>query len=105
MRIAINVKTVNQPFGGANNFAKNLFKGFTDKGHYVTNKLEKNLDFIIIVISHDSLRLVSFSPDDVRAYKKAYPNVRVIHRINTCDGSKCWWCNYYRQFCEVCQSK
>ena len=89
-RISINVKTVNEPFGGANNFAKNLFKGFSEKGHYVTNKLEKNLDFIIIVVSHDSLRLVSFSPEDARAYKKAYPNVRVIHRINTCDEQRAY---------------
>ena len=90
MRISINVKTVNQPFGGANNFAKNLFQGLISKGYYVTNKLDKNLDFIIIVVSHDSLRLVSFSPDDVRAYKKAYPNVRVIHRINTCDEQRAY---------------
>ena len=85
MRISINVKTINEPFGGANNFAKNLSKGLISRGHYVTNKLEKNLDFIIIVISHDSLRLVSFSPEDVKAYKKAFPNVLVIHRINSCD--------------------
>ncbi len=90
MRISINVKTVNQPFGGANNFAKNLFKGLISKGHYVTNKLEKNLDFIIIVISHDSLRLVSFSPDDAKAYKKAYPNVCIIHRINSCDEHRAY---------------
>ena len=85
MRISINVKTINEPFGGANNFAKNLFKGLMSKGYYVTNKLEKDLDFIIIVVSHDSLRLVSFSPEDVKAYKKAFPNVCVIHRINSCD--------------------
>ena len=65
MRISINVKTIDEPFGGANNFAKNLFKGLMSKGYYVTNKLEENLDFIIIVVSHDSLRLVSFSPEDV----------------------------------------
>ena len=85
MKISINVKTINEPFGGANNFAKNLFKGLMSKGYYVTNKLEKDLDFIIIVVSHDSLRLVSFSPEDVKAYKKAFPNVCVIHRINSCD--------------------
>ena len=42
------------------------------RGYYVTNKLEKNLDIIIIVVSHDSLRLVSFSPEDVKAYKKHF---------------------------------
>ena len=39
MRISINVKTINEPFGGANNFAKNLSKGLMSKGYYVTNKL------------------------------------------------------------------
>lgn len=85
MRISINVKTVNEPFGGANNFAKNLFKHLSKRGYYVTDRLENNLDIIIIVISHDALRLVSYSPEDAKAYKKAFPNVSVIHRINSCD--------------------
>ena len=90
MRISINVKTINEPFGGANNFAKNLSKGFRNKGFYVTNKLERNLDIIIIIVSHDSLRLVSFSPEDVKAYKRAFPNVCVIHRINSCDEHRAY---------------
>ena len=84
------MKTIDEPFGGANNFAKNLFKGLKMRGYYVTNKLEKNLDIIIIVVSHDSLRLVSFSPEDVKAYKKAFPNVLVIHRINSCDEHRAY---------------
>ena len=70
------MKTIDEPFGGQIILLK-IYLGFKMRGYYVTNKLEKNLDIIIIVVSHDSLRLVSFSPED-KTYKKAFPNVLVI---------------------------
>lgn len=85
IRIAINSKTVDGPFGGANQFAKNIAVGLKAAGYYVTSALEPDLDVIIIVISHDGLRLVSFSPADVEAYKIAYPNTIVIQRVNGSD--------------------
>jgi len=85
MRIAINCAKVDGPFGGANRFATNLETGLEAAGHYVTRALEPDLDVIIIVISHDGLRLVAFSPADIAAYKKAYPNVMVVQRVNGSD--------------------
>ena len=87
LRIGINTGIVDGPFGGSNQFVKNLVKGCQEAGHYVTSTLEAHLDALIVVINHHASR-VTFDVNDIRAYKRCYPNTVVIQRINASDEQR-----------------
>ncbi len=88
LRVALNARSVDGPFGGANQFAKNIAEALRAAGHVVVERLEPGLDVILIIASHDALRLVAIPPADIAAYKKANPGVIVIQRVNASDEQR-----------------
>lgn len=88
MKISINSLSVDGPYGGANQFANMLEKELVKRGHSVTRKLEPCLDIILATISQSESSLCSYDYYKMVAYKKAYPNVKIVHRINTCDEQR-----------------
>ena len=63
---------VDSPFGGGNQFLKNLKKSWEREGIYTTSLQEAD---VILFNSHQNL-------SDVIAYKKSYPNKIFVHRID-----------------------
>ena len=49
LRISINARRIEGPYGGGNQFANTLEKYLRSKGHEVFRKLVPNLDLILIV--------------------------------------------------------
>lgn len=87
LRIGVNTGIVQGPYGGSNQFVRNLVSGCEKAGHYVSSNLEPHLDVLIVVINHHASR-VTFDVNDIRAYKRCYPNTVVIQRINASDEQR-----------------
>ncbi len=87
LRIAINARRVEGPYGGANRFAGNVDAWFRAAGHSVSRSLERNLDLILIVASHDA-GLASFPASMAIAYRQAFPRTVLVQRVNACDEQR-----------------
>jgi hypothetical protein len=86
MKICINRKPIKGPWGGGNLFVKSFCKYLRDFGHQVVHTLDDNLDIIFMQDPrYDNLKI---SINEIINYKKKFPNVKIIHRINECDARK-----------------
>ena len=88
LRVSINCKRIEGPYGGGNQFVKNLENLLLDKGHKVFRELVPRLDVILIVSSKPNYQTTSYFPLDISRYLFKQPNTLVIHRINTCDEQR-----------------
>lgn len=86
MKICINRKPVEGPWGGGNKFIKAYCNALRKAGHEVYHSLVPNLD--VIHLQDPRLDQLGISMNDVFHYKKYYPNVRIVHRVNECDARK-----------------
>lgn len=117
LKICFTMKPVNIAYGGGNQFLINLTT-YLEKYHNIVYTLESNLD-MIFVMDPRKLKYNHIINKDVVAYKKQYPNTRIIQRVNDCDkprnqeniidpiiinATKCadltifvsqWTCDYY----------
>ncbi len=93
MKILLNRKIVNGPWGGGNKFVKNFFKFGTKNNNEIVNQFHKDIDVIHLQDLHaDELGI------DINAalrYKHEFnPKVKLIHRVNDMDlgryDSKPW---------------
>lgn len=85
LRISINAKKIEGPYGGGNQFAKALEKFLINRGYEVYRRLVPNLDIIQIVSSESHLKITSYNIDDIIDYISINPQTRVVHRVNTAD--------------------
>ena len=84
MKIFINRRIVEGPWGGGNKFTQALFRHATDLGHKVVNTVDNDIDV---------MHLQDLRPDDLgidvnvcMAYKQQVnPGVKIIHRVNDMD--------------------
>jgi glycosyltransferase involved in cell wall biosynthesis len=86
MRILINRKPVDGPYGGGNNFVSAFVKFMTAHGHEVVHELVPGIDVLFIQDprpdeSHVDIRSIAH-------YKQSFPSARIIQRINECDARK-----------------
>ena len=84
MKILINRKPVEGPWGGGNGFIKALIFGLQNKGHEVVHNLQHGIDCFFIA----DPRKDSESPglgEILNAYGNSKP---IIQRINECDARK-----------------
>jgi len=90
MKIAINFKTLEIPYGGGNNFCKNLIDYLLKNKIQITKSLkDKNIDIILILDPRRNHPQSTFSILNIWFYQKFInPKVVVIHRINECDERK-----------------
>ena len=90
MKISFGAKAIEGPFGGGNEFLKNLKNFFEEKGHQVVTHLnDVDIDIILLtnplVVSQTS----TFNNVDIDYYLKfKNPNAIVFQRINECDERK-----------------
>jgi glycosyltransferase involved in cell wall biosynthesis len=86
MKILMNRKPVNGPWGGGNLFVRAICDFASHRGHQIVHDLSQKPDAILIVDPrYDDLRI---SINEISAIKKAFPEIRVLHRINECDARK-----------------
>ncbi len=90
LKISIGSKIISGPFGGGNEFLRNLVSYLEERGHYVTNDLNDNdLDIILLTNPLKSSETSTFYNFDVEYYLKfVNPNAVVFQRINECDERK-----------------
>ena len=86
MKILINRKPVEGPWGGGNLFVKAFCESASLRGHEVTFQLEDNIDVIFVQDPrYNDLRI---SINEIAQYKNTNPGVKLIHRVNECDARK-----------------
>jgi len=86
MKILINRKPRQGPWGGGNLFVKAFCDESISRGHNIVHKLEKDIDLIFIQDPrYDELNI---SAQEIMMYKQMRPRTRVIHRVNECDARK-----------------
>ena len=90
MKISINYKYVNSPWGGGNEFIRNLSNFLIQKKHTVVyNLMPVDIDLILIIDPRMSSELTIYNLDHANLYKKYInPNVKIVHRINECNKRK-----------------
>ena len=86
MRIFINRRPVEGPWGGGNLFLKSFVTEFQKAGHEVTFDLNKKMDAIFI--QDPRYGNTPASINEIEALKKSYPEIKVFHRVNECDARK-----------------
>ncbi|MFA5210880.1 MAG: glycosyltransferase [Patescibacteria group bacterium] len=90
MKICLNTKFIEGPFGGGMQFANFFYKKLKEKGFEVVNNLK---DSDIDVIFHINpfpflMESSSFSFLDAYVYKLKNPKTIIIQRVNECDERK-----------------
>jgi len=87
MRLAINMKPISGPWGGGNQFVRQLTDYLRDHGHSVSFRLWPWTDRILLVAPRP-FQHVTFDIEDIRRFKAKHPSARCIHRINQTDMAR-----------------
>jgi glycosyltransferase involved in cell wall biosynthesis len=86
-RIAVNMRPMFRAWGGGNQWLLQMVRYLNYCGYEVCYDLSGDVDAIII--NHGGLTgKLSFGVEEIAAYKKRHPRVRVLHRINDNDVRK-----------------
>ena len=85
--VSINWKPIRRSYGGMNFFVQQLQDGLVRRGYKVRNTLKSDVN--VIFIAHPWMtHQYPYHFDDVVRFKRDFPNVKVILRINECDARK-----------------
>lgn len=90
MKISIGAQIIDGPFGGGNEFVKNLSNKLIDCGHEVINNLkDRDIDIIILINPLRDSEISTFDNFDIDYYIN-FVNKKTIsfQRINECDERK-----------------
>lgn len=87
VKVAVNMKPKNSPWGGINPFVEQLSAYLTSKGHIVTYGLDEDITCILMIKSWPT-ETTCFTPAEILEFKKKHPGVNCIHRVNECDKRK-----------------
>ncbi|CAN2048460.1 Glycosyl transferase family 1 domain-containing protein [Candidatus Magnetomoraceae bacterium gMMP-1] len=91
MKISLNMKNIDGPFGGGASFSRNIHKYLIQSGHTIVNHLNDNdIDLILNVSPFPYVYFAAaYSFYDAYIYKiKQKKNVSIITRVNTGDATK-----------------
>lgn len=90
MKISIGSKIIDGPFGGGNEFLKNLINFLDKKGHTVINHLnDADIDIILLTNPLISSETSSFNSYDIEYYLKFCNSQAIVfQRFNECDERK-----------------
>ena len=90
MKISIGSQIIDGPYGGGNEFIKNLSIYFESMNHIVLNDLSSNdIDLILLTNPLPDSETSTFNNFDIDFYLKfVNPNALVFQRINECDERK-----------------
>ena len=90
MKISIGAEIKEGPFGGGNNFVKNITKFLKIHGHTVVYDLkDKDIDVALLINPLITSEISTFDNYDIDYYQKFInPGLISIQRINECDERK-----------------
>ena len=90
MKISLGSKIFTGPWGGGNNFIKNLSNHLKENGCQVFFDLSQDdLDFILLTDPRIESESSCFNHIDISNYiKKVNHNAIIVHRVNECDERK-----------------
>ena len=86
MKILINRKPVDGPWGGGNLFVRAFCDSATRSGHEVVFRFEDDID--VIFVQDPRYSDLGISINEIAQYKQSNPRVKLIHRVNECDARK-----------------
>jgi glycosyltransferase involved in cell wall biosynthesis len=85
-RVAINLAPRRGPYGGGNQFVRQLTDHLRATGYAVTSGLDEGTDCALVVDARPEL--ATFGVDDVAQLKRLRPGLVCVHRVNECDARK-----------------
>lgn len=89
MKVAINFRIQDGPWGGGNRFVASLVAALRAHGATVCHELhDRDIDLILLMDPRWRHPSVSFTPGAILRYLLANPDALVVHRINECDERK-----------------
>ena len=83
-RIAFNQYLLTDSWGGANQFLGQLASYLVERGFEVTYELDPLVTHIFI-LDVRPIVTCTFTIEEAQKFKKQFPHVKVIHRVNNCD--------------------
>ncbi len=86
--VAINMRPTAGAWGGSSVFVWQLMAALKRCGFKVTFKLKKDINVILVIDPREDLLNKAFGMDEIIAYQRFNPKVKIIHRINECDKRK-----------------
>jgi hypothetical protein len=88
VKIAVNTRPHDGPWGGGNRFVLSLAEGAQARGHEVSFGLQADTDVALIVDPRSRNPQLTFTPGAMYRHFDAHPNAIAVHRINECDERK-----------------
>lgn len=88
MKVSINCKKIEGPYGGVITFSRSLEEYLIKGGHSVVNHLDDDDIDIILLVAYATWMTASYSYLDALAYKIIHPRCLIVQRINECDERK-----------------
>ena len=86
-RIALNMRPLDEPWGGGNWWLTQTVEHLRERGYDVRFDLKRDADCIVLVDPRVGGN-VTFGHQAIAAHKERHPEVRCLHRINECDLRK-----------------
>lgn len=86
MKIFFNRVPRFEPYGGGNQFLIKMVEHLEKSGHKVCFHLEQGIDLIFMMDPRPGD--IGYSIDHIEEYKRLFPNVKILHRVNECDARK-----------------
>ena len=89
MKISINAKIIDGPWGGGNKAVKSIHDYLVSRGCSVRSDLKaKDIDLILMIHPDRNLKVINFGIDEIEDYVTLHPNTLVAHRVNTSEERK-----------------
>lgn len=89
MKVAINFRIQDGPWGGGNRFVTSLAGALRARGEAVCHTLrDHDIDLILLMDPRWRHASVTFTPGAILRYLVSNPGAVVVHRINECDERK-----------------
>ena len=86
MKILINRKPVEGPWGGGNLLVKALSRNIPEEGHELVYSLQPGIDVILMLDPRPGN--TGISVNEILLYKNSFPDTKILHRVNECDARK-----------------
>jgi hypothetical protein len=89
MKVAINQREIDGPWGGGNRFVRTLIGALRDAGHDVSHELEAGTDVAVMIDPRTRASNMTFGAGALlRHVAWRNPRTVVVHRVNECDERK-----------------
>ena len=86
MKVLVNRKPVDGPWGGGNLLITALCNILVNNGHRVVHQFEEEID--VIFMQDPRYSDLGISINEIVNYKTHNPTTKIVHRVNECDARK-----------------